>query len=294
MQKRILVILALSVLFVFSSSDAFARTAIAPTDSFIARFFSKKTPTPKPTTNPSPSSTPKSSPSPSLTPTTKPATPSPTPQIKSGMVTLTFDDGSKSQYEAGWPILQKYGFRATFYISTQGLDGFWYMTPQMVKNLYAAGNHIAAHTISHRDLTTLSPNEVDKELREPQQYLQNLIGAPVRDFATPFGSYNAQTLEAISKYYRSHRTVKEGYNSQSSPDTAELLVKNIHNSTSASQISEWANIAKQNNSWLILVYHEIKENPDQWSTTPAILDAQLKAIKDSGVPVRTLNQALSN
>ena len=34
---------------------------------------------------------------------------------------LTFDDGWKSQYEVGWPILKKFNYPVTLFIYTEGI-----------------------------------------------------------------------------------------------------------------------------------------------------------------------------
>src|SRR5438105_8680117 len=36
---------------------------------------------------------------------------------------ITFDDGWKSQYEVGWPILKKLGYTFTMFIYTEGVSG---------------------------------------------------------------------------------------------------------------------------------------------------------------------------
>ena len=36
---------------------------------------------------------------------------------------VTFDDGWKSQYEVGWPIMKKYGYPFTLFIYTEGVRG---------------------------------------------------------------------------------------------------------------------------------------------------------------------------
>jgi hypothetical protein len=210
-----------------------------------------------------------------------------------GLVTLSFDDGSKTQYINGWPIMQKYEFRGTFYITTGNLDGFWYMTPQMVRTLYKSGNHIGAHTINHKNLTTISSDEVDNQLKQPQEFLERLLDTEIKDFATPFGAVNPSILTQIKKYYRSHRGITEGLNGMSIQNAYTLLVRNVYDTTSADQVKSWLDQTKKQKLWLILVYHEIKDNPDHWSTTPQAFEAQLEVIKESKIPVVTLDQALS-
>jgi hypothetical protein len=59
------------------------------------------------------------------------------------------------------------------------------------------------------------------------------------------------------------------------------------------EFQSWVDKAKATNTWLVLVYHQVDPNAtDTYNTYPADFNAQLNVIKTSGVPVRTINQAL--
>lgn len=250
--------------------------------------------TPTATVLPTPTSTPSPTTLPSQTPTPSPTTtPSNGTDFNRGLVTITFDDASKTQFTNGFPVMQKYGFQGTYYLTTGSLDGYWYMTPANILTLHEAGNQMAAHTLDHADLTTITEDQLDQELREPKEYLENLLGVPVNDFCTPYGSYNPSVLTQINKYYRSHRTTEEGYNTKANFNIHELLVQNIYSNTTNKQIKKWVNQAQEDNSWLILVYHEIKSNPGQYDVSTRKFDAHLNTIKNTGAPVVTVDEALN-
>ncbi len=68
------------------------------------------------------------------------------PQGQNAAVSLTFDDGMRSQREVGVPLLNQYGVRGTFYVNPRDdyaamLDGW--------REAVAAGHEIGNHTISH-------------------------------------------------------------------------------------------------------------------------------------------------
>src|SRR5262245_14737930 len=78
------------------------------------------------------------------------------------LVVLTFDDSVKSHHSVVRPILKKYGFGATFFI-TEGFDfptnKTDYMTWDEIKELHDDGFEIGNHT---RDHLVVKKDNVDK------------------------------------------------------------------------------------------------------------------------------------
>ena len=77
--------------------------------------------------------------------------------IPEKLVVLTFDDSCASHATFVGPLLKKYGFGGTFYVS----DAFafrtrkdWYMTWQQIKALDGMGFEIGNHTLGHGSLGT--------------------------------------------------------------------------------------------------------------------------------------------
>jgi peptidoglycan/xylan/chitin deacetylase (PgdA/CDA1 family) len=169
------------------------------------------------------------------------------------------------------------------------------MSSAQVKGLYAAGEDIGSHSVDHPDLTTLTATQQNTELQNSQTFLQNLIGVPVTDYAAPYGSTNTQVVTNADKYYKSYRGVEAGYNAKNNFDANNLLVQNIVDTTTLAQIQSWIAEAKTTNTWLILVYHQV--DPDsaagEYNTYPSDFDAQMSAVKSSGITVETVSQALN-
>src|SRR5438094_4078304 len=70
---------------------------------------------------------------------------------------ITFDDGWKSQYEVGWPIMKKYGYPFTLFIYTEGvrggsLGGGEAITWEQLGDMRDNGGDIQAHSATHQDL----------------------------------------------------------------------------------------------------------------------------------------------
>lgn len=209
------------------------------------------------------------------------------------LVTLTFDDGHEDNATTALPIMNKYGFKSTQCYATTFIEG----QSQTVKNGVLAfsnsGHEICSHTVTHPFLTTLSAVNLDYELKHSKEYLESLTGKTVVDFASPYGDYNANVNTAIGKYYQSHRTVDEGFNSKDNFDPYRLRVQNILDTTTAAQVKAWVDQAQLDKTWLVLVYHRIANNPGPYDATIANFDAQMKVIKTSGIVVQTMQASLA-
>jgi len=109
-------------------------------------------------------------------------------------VILTFDDAVKSHLSNVAPILNEYGFGATFFICRFNED--WrsqhsshLLTLDEIKQLADMGFEIGNHTINHPDLRTCSDAECQSELAGLNDYLQSGdIKQPV-SFAYPGGPF---------------------------------------------------------------------------------------------------------
>jgi hypothetical protein len=103
------------------------------------------------------------------------------------------------------------------------------------------------------------------------------------------GTVNA----AIKKYYQAHRTVDEGYNSKDNLDAYRLKVQNMFSTTTSAQVQQWVDTAKATNTWLILVYHRVADDPDTYDTKIADFKTQLEIYKKSGITVKSYKDALA-
>ena len=211
------------------------------------------------------------------------------------LVSLTFDDAWASVYNNGLPVLQKYGFHSTQYLLTGNTADPQYMNQSMMLALKNAGEEIASHTVDHQDLTTLTTTQQQQELSQSKSSLQTWTGATVTDFASPYGNVDNNVLTQIKKYYSSHRGVVAGYNSKNYFNVWDIKVQDVTSATTVADIQGWVNQALATKTWLVLVYHQVSDDPSagDYNTPPAQLDAQFSAIKDSGITVETVAQALA-
>ncbi len=128
-------------------------------------------------------------------------------------VAITFDDGFSSVMERAVPVLQRHGFDATVFVVTDycGRTNRWpsqqvpldfpLMTWDQLRVARRCGLELAAHTRTHPYLTLLSSSEVEAEMAESRSRLEEEIGAPVRAFAYPYGSVNAEVQACAARHF---------------------------------------------------------------------------------------------
>jgi len=170
------------------------------------------------------------------------------------------------------------------------------MTYQMIKDFKTQGSELAWHTRTHADVTTLTAGQLATELTIPAAFLTGTgtTASEYKNFATPYGAYNASSVSAIMAKYRSHRSTDVGYNGKSNFDITNIKVQNITNATTPADVQAWISQAATTKTWLVIVYHEVTETAADptYSVTPTNLDAELNIVKQSGLTVKTVDQAL--
>jgi peptidoglycan/xylan/chitin deacetylase (PgdA/CDA1 family) len=214
------------------------------------------------------------------------------PGFRRGIVTMTFDDSWSSQYANALPALNSHGIKGTVYTVTGFIDSNpSRMTTRELSAFRDSGHEIASHQVSHEDPTTLSHRKLIAELADSKEVLEPRFG-PVHDYASPFGTYNDTTIAAIKQYYRSQRTVDDGYNTAGNLDVYRLKVKHLFNTTTPADVAGWIQQAKAARAWLILVYHQVDDTHAPYGVTPHDFAAHCAAVEASGLPGETVNQAL--
>ena len=122
------------------------------------------------------------------------------------ILTFSFDDGI-TQDERFINLLNKYGLKCTFNLNSEllGKDGYLMIqgkkinhtkiAPELIKDIYK-GHEVASHTLTHPNLTTLSPEEVVSQVEEDRRKLSDLVGYEVQGFAYPCGGINSNRVVA--------------------------------------------------------------------------------------------------
>ncbi len=145
---------------------------------------------------------------------------------KKKAITFSFDDGVTQDVRM-IEILDKYGLKCTFNLNSGWLGlkkelaiGGAPVThdkllPEQIRETYK--NHeVAAHTLYHRNLTTLTEQEIIEAVEEDRKELEKLVGYPIAGMAYPCGGVNNddRVAEVLRKYtkIRYARTITSSYN----------------------------------------------------------------------------------
>jgi len=125
-------------------------------------------------------------------------------------VVITFDDGFADFHASALPILSRWGFSATLYITTRyvgGTSAWLYRDGEagrpmldwgQIRESHASGIEIGSHSHSHPQLDTLSQGAALQEVSHSKALLEEHLSAPVLSFAYPHGYYSQPVRRLVS------------------------------------------------------------------------------------------------
>jgi peptidoglycan/xylan/chitin deacetylase (PgdA/CDA1 family) len=111
-------------------------------------------------------------------------------------VVLTFDDGHASHFDLVVPLLMRYRFTGTFFITVDRVGRPGWMTWDQLRKLVFLGMEVGSRGMSRESLAGLSRVELAKELARSKDMLEERLGVPVRALAAPSGDWNAGVASA--------------------------------------------------------------------------------------------------
>jgi len=130
-------------------------------------------------------------------------------------VALTFDDGLASVVEEALPVLARRNLVGAVFLVTGylGGDNQWpgqgkdaprlpMMGWEELEALAEAGWEVGSHTVSHADLTELSPDRVDAELGEARATIQARLGLDPVALAYPYGRADDAVRAQAAAHHR--------------------------------------------------------------------------------------------
>ena len=150
-------------------------------------------------------------------------------------VVLTFDDGYADFATTALPLLRRYGFPATLFVTTgwvadagsnaAGTPLDRTLRWEQIRELAQTEIEIGAHGHSHAALDDLSPADLRRELTQSRALLEDNIGQSVPTVAYPFGYSNQAVRRAAHEAgYRYGAAVR---NIRATPSADPFLVPRL-------------------------------------------------------------------
>ena len=120
----------------------------------------------------------------------------------SGSIVITFDDGYSDNYYNAYPLLKKHNFPATIFLISDFIKNnvSKYLSPSQIHEMKNNNISFGAHTISHRILTSLTNEEVVREIRGSKDMLESRLEQRINFFAYPVGTrvdFNDEIVEVV-------------------------------------------------------------------------------------------------
>lgn len=122
-----------------------------------------------------------------------------------GTTAVTFDDGFAGVFEHALPTLLRWRIPATVFLVAGTLTGQgrpidWVngpvpgelatLLPEQVVEMRRAGLAFGSHSYQHLDLTSISDEECERDLRASREVLEDVLHEPIHCLAYPRGRHN--------------------------------------------------------------------------------------------------------
>lgn len=246
-----------------------------------------------------------------LSPATADAPTAPSPfRPDKGGIALTFDDRNFQDWLSALPLFEKYGVKATFFISGK-IDA---QALAAARQLQSHGHAIGAHGVHHLKAVDYSRNQsVEEYVRNeiaPQLKALQATGIAPTSFAYPSSQNNEDTDQAILaggklKHLRTGAGIKPGsqiaandqffFSADKIANQGSLIGKGIDYAPAMEdrtfeQLDAALERAAANNEILILYAHGITISKRGHHVTPSALERLFQKARELDLPFYTFDQ----
>ncbi|SMH36283.1 polysaccharide deacetylase family protein [Maritimibacter sp. HL-12] len=224
-----------------------------------------------------------------------------------GLLSITFDDASRSQYKHGLRIAKDYDIVGTLFVITSEADGSqrdpnsWFMNWREVRAFRAAGWEIGSHSDTHPHLTQLPTADIIRELDVSREAIEAYVGVRPVSFASPYGDHDARTVGLVTERFSNHLLAwggTEGRNHPATTDRAMISRMNVNWNTPPEHYCAEIRAAAANGIWLVLMFHQIVESdPEPYTLAlndfEEIMSCAAEARDAGAIRIETVRDAMA-
>lgn len=119
-------------------------------------------------------------------------------QMRDGrkFVALTFDDGPGGESTKRiLKTLEEAEVKSTFFMLGQNAEAM----PDLAKKVADEGHEVANHSFSHPELTRLSAEKADQQVKQAHKAIEDASGEKPVLFRPPYGAYNDNVLKSLAE-----------------------------------------------------------------------------------------------
>jgi peptidoglycan/xylan/chitin deacetylase (PgdA/CDA1 family) len=222
---------------------------------------------------------------------------------KPALISLTFDDGLRCQFEHAVPILDQYGFLATFFLTANAspihidwhdhLD--WRKIEwnaddiQLLKSVAQRGHEIGSHSVWHKFPNPDHPkfrSDFDPtfEAEESKRLIEGWMGMEIPSFCYPFCQKPDPLKNAvITAGYKQARAGANGSFCCPTQDPVDWFDLDCREISQNENVGAWI----RSGCWHTLMFHGIGTEQDGWGHIPVLEFArqmgELAKLRDAGV-----------
>ncbi|MED5549505.1 MAG: polysaccharide deacetylase family protein [Pseudomonadota bacterium] len=212
------------------------------------------------------------------------------------IVTFTFDDFPKSAATTGAAVLERHGWRGTYYASAgyaggETHHGIMFDAGDLAR-LTAAGHEIACHTYGHLDASAVSDRALVADVERNARALAAMgHEAEITSFAFAYGEATPAAKRALGGRFATLRGIRAGINRGTVDRGLLASVPLDGGEAGIARAIEAAGTLPDHPGWLIYYAHDIQDEPTQWGCTPAQFERVCEAVEASGAQVMTMAEA---
>lgn len=194
--------------------------------------------------------------------------------FKTAALTITFDDGIRSQFTTAVPMLNERSLKGSFYIVTNYVGKGFTPDWDTLNKVALEGHEIGSHSRNHANIANLASNAIFKdslkrELLESRDVINRHIPCQkCETFCWPGGAVSPQAIFAAKKYYLSCRASGKLLNYGSVQDFYNVQSMPIYHNTPLATINTWVDQIIQLKGWMIERIHGINTGIDSTGYEP--------------------------